>query len=74
MAKYVVFYDIKLNGEIDECVGGDSYVKPDQRYSIETIIHKVKNKEIFRPIHAIGFKIHVGTILNNKPITNLIKF
>lgn len=74
MSKYVVFYDVKLNGEIDEHCGGDNYVKPDQRYSIETIIYKVKTKEIVRPSTSVGFKIHVGTIMNNKSITNLIKF
>ena len=73
MSRYIVFYDYTLNGKLDECIGGDNYIKFDQRYSNETAINKVLSKKIVRPSQAIGFKIHSGTILNSKPITNLIK-
>lgn len=73
MSRYIVFYSYTLSGKLDEYIGGDNYVKFDQRYSNETAINKVLSKEIVRPSQAIGFKIHSGTILNSKPITNLIK-
>ena len=73
MARYIVFYDYSC-GKLNECLGGDNYIKFDQRYSNDTAINKVISNDIFRPKRAIGFKIHIGTILNNKPITNLIKF
>lgn len=74
MSRYIVFYDYTLSGKLDEHVGGDNYVKFDQRYSNKTAINKVLSKKIVRPSQSIGFKIHSGTILNNSPITNLIKF
>lgn len=75
MAKFIVFYQKLLNGEIDTCVGGDSEIRCDGRYSINAIIDKVYDKYYVRPREAIGFKIHIGTShLNHKPYTKLYLF
>ena len=75
MAKFIVFYQKLLDGNIDTCVGGDSEIRCDGRYSINTIIDKVYDKYYVRPREAIGFKIHIGTShLNHKPYTKLYLF
>lgn len=58
------------NGE--QCCGTDSYFPCDGRWSIETCINKAKehySKLINKPY---GFKIYVGSILYNRPISKLI--
>ena len=75
MAKFIVFYQRLLNGNIDTCVGGDSEIRCDGRLSINTIINRIYNKYYVIPKEAIGFKIHLGTNhLNNKPFTKLYLF
>lgn len=61
MSKYIVFYrKNNYTNKIEECIGGDSILKPDQRYSIESLINKVLNKEICKPNDSIGFAIGYG--------------
>ena len=75
MAKFIVFYQKLLDGNIDTCVGGDSEIRCEGRYSINTIIDKVYDKYYVRPREAIGFKIQIGTShLNHKPYTKLYLF
>ena len=75
MTKFIVFYQKLHNGNIDTCVGGDSEIKVDGRYSFNKIIDKVFKGEYARPKEAIGFKIHCGTNhLNHKPYTKLYQF
>lgn len=75
MAKFIVFYQKLFTGNIDTCVGGDSEIKCDSRYSFENIINKVFNGYYIIPKEAIGFKIHIGTShLNHKPYTKLYLF
>ena len=75
MAKFIVFYQRLLNGNIDTCVGGDSEIRCDGRLSINTIINRIYNKYYVIPKEAIGFKIHIGTShLNHKPCTKLYEF
>ena len=40
MDKFIVYYQKLLNNNIDTCIGGDSEIKYDGRYSINTIILK----------------------------------
>ena len=61
MAKFIVFYQKLLNGEINTCIGTDSEIKADGRLSIDTIVNKVFYGYYQIPKEAIGFKIHIGS-------------
>lgn len=75
MAKFIVYYQKLLNNNIDTCIGGDSEIKCDGRYSINTIIQKVFSHYYARPREAIGFKIHIGiNYFNHRPCTQLYVF
>ena len=75
MATYIVFYQQDQNGDVVECVGGDSAFRADGRLSIDTIMRKIRNKEYCVPKSAIGFKLEHGTShLNRKPFTKLLRF
>lgn len=69
----IVFYQ-QVEPEMVECVGSDSIIIPDQRYSVTTCVRKVLNKTYPRPDSAIAFGIAWGTILEHKIKTEPILF
>lgn len=73
MKKYIVYYT-KVNNNYVECIGLESIICPDQRYSTNTIINKVLNKEFIVHNNANAFRICTGSrCYNVKPITNYIE-
>ena len=62
-----------FNKEGHECCGSDSYFPCDGRWSLSTCIYKAREyygKQINKPY---GFKVCFGTILNHKPLTQMIR-
>lgn len=75
MPKYIVFYKNNTtdNPKLVECIGSGSIVKSDQRYSVNTLINKVLNKEYYKPNDAIAFLVGFGAnLFNIRPLTNII--
>lgn len=76
MAKYIQYIRFnKVTNDYEECIGGDSCFKPDQRYSKETIIQKMYDKYFARPKDAVGFVIKEGyDIYHLRDLTNILLF